>query len=94
MSFLLQWLGQFANWIWQAVQSLGLIVFNALMTGLATVIQDIPAPTFFADVAGWVGSIPSFAAYLIQGLEIPQGIAIVCAALVVRFLIRRLPFVG
>jgi hypothetical protein len=94
VSYLLQWLGNFATWLWTGLQHLGLIVFSALMQGLATVIQDIPAPAFFSDISGWVGSIPPFVSYLIQGLEIPQGITIVCTAMVIRFLIRRLPFVG
>lgn len=94
MQFLLTWLQNFATWLWTGLQHLCLIVFNAVMTGLATVIQDIPAPSFFADIAGWVGGIPSFAAYLIQGLEIPAGIVIVCTAMVLRFIIRRIPFIG
>jgi hypothetical protein len=94
MDFLLDWLAQFAAWLWTGLQHLCLIVFGALMTGLGNVINDIPAPGFGSTAAGYIGSIPPLAAYMIQAFQIPAGITIVCTAIVVRFIIRRLPFIG
>jgi hypothetical protein len=94
MVFLLQWLQAFASWLWTGLQHLGLIVFGALMQGLGQVIADIPVPGFATDAAGYIGSIPPLAAFLLHALQIGPGITIVCTAMLVRFVIRRLPFIG
>ena len=90
MSFLLGWLVTAFNWLINELYSLGVTLYNDVLTGLLAVVNAIPVPSFFSEVAGWVGSIPPTMAFFIQGFEIPQGIGILLAAMTLRFIIRRI----
>jgi Protein of unknown function (DUF2523) len=94
MSFLISFLSQLATWLQAMFIALPLYLLGLLLAGLNTLLQDIPVPSFFSGAAGYISSIPAFPAFLLQGLLIPQGLAIVISAYVIRFLIRRLPFIG
>lgn len=94
MSFLIHWIIAFAAWLWDAVSTLALECFKALLEGLATVLQAIPAPGFMADAASYIGSIPPLMAYLASSLQLGAGLTIIVTAYIVRFVIRRIPFIG
>lgn len=73
---------------------LPLHLFTGLMSGLAAVVNWIPAPPFFSNIAGWIGSIPSLAAFLLSALQIGTLVTILVAAYTLRFLIRRIFFLN
>jgi hypothetical protein len=64
-----------------------------LLDGLAAVLEAIPVPTWLEGVDVFAGIDPGVV-YFAEALMIPEGIAIVLSAYVLRFVIRRLPFVG
>jgi hypothetical protein len=76
------------------IEGLPLHAFSLLCQGLAAVINWIPAPAFFSDVAGWIGNTPPLAAWLLSALQIGSGATILVSAYTLRFLIRRIPFIG
>jgi hypothetical protein len=76
------------------IEGIPLHAFSLLCQGLAAVINWIPAPAFFADVAGWIGNTPPLAAWLLSALQIGSGATILVTAFTLRFLIRRIPFIG
>lgn len=48
----------------------------------------------FSNIAGWIGSIPSLAAFLLSALQIGTLVTILVAAYTLRFLIRRIFFLN
>jgi hypothetical protein len=94
MSYLLNWLYQAAAWFVTLIANFFLHVLTLLLQGLEALIAWIPAPSFFQNAAGWIGSIPPLLADFLSALQIGAGITIVVSALTLRFLIRRIPFIG
>lgn len=84
------------GWFFEQVQG----VFWALgeMLGLFFIwmFAQIPVPAFFSTghLSNLLANVPASVWYFIGALEIQAGIGIVLAASVVRFGIRRLPFIG
>lgn len=68
-----------ADWLWQAMLSL---ISSSAIVGLI-------------DVAGGLfDSIDSSVWYFMSIFQIPYGITVVLGAYVLRFLVRRIPFIG
>jgi len=94
MSDLIQAIGQWLQQIITLLTGLPLHVFSLLLQGLAAVISWIPAPAFFSDISGWIGNVPPLAAWLLSALQIGSLVTILVTAYTLRFLIRRIPFIG
>lgn len=94
MSFLLHWLASALQWLFNFVVGIPLHVFSLLLSGLAAMFNAIPAPSFFAQASGWIGNMPPLLAFLLSSLHIADGVGILVAAYTLRFLIRRIPFIG
>jgi hypothetical protein len=94
VSYVITFLGQLFAWLFSFLVDLPLYVLSLLFAGLATVINDIPAPGFFSDAAGWIGSMPPLAAYLLQTFAIGAGLTMVLSAYTLRFAIRRVFFLN
>jgi hypothetical protein len=94
MSFLIAFVGELAAWVAAFLVDLPLYILSLLLTGLAAMVNFIPAPTFVASATGWIGSLPPMVFYIMSSLQISNGLTIVFTAYVLRFLIRRLPFIG
>lgn len=86
-SELLQWVYDFFQW-------LGQTIFAGIMDALASVLEAIPVPAFFNQAAGFFDNIPDSVAYFLNMFAVGEGIAMILAALVLRFLIRRIPIIG
>lgn len=94
MSDLISAIGQYLQDIINFLTNLPLHLFSLLLSGLAALLNGIPAPSFFTDASGWIGSIPTLAAYLLSALQIGSLVTILVSAFALRFLIRRIPFIG
>ena len=94
MSDLISAIAQYIQDIVNFLTGLPLHIFSLLLSGLSALINGIPAPAFFSNAAGWIGSIPTLAAYLLAALQISSLVTILVSAYVLRFLIRRIPFIG
>jgi hypothetical protein len=84
---ILVWLFGFVGWCLEQT-------YNLLLVGLALVLQAIPVPSWLSNAGPVIGSMPSGVAYVLQSFEVPAGISILMAAYILRFVIRRLPFIG
>lgn len=94
MSFLLSFLSEIMGWIKDFFVDLPLYLLSLFLQGCATFINDLPVPSFFSDATGYIGSLPPLLLYCLAAMKIGQGIAIVLTAWGLRFLIRRIPFIG
>lgn len=94
MSDLISAIGQWVQDFFNFLLGLPLHIFSLLLSGLSYVLNAIPAPSFFTEASGWVGSIPTLAAYLLSALQIGSLVTILVSAYTLRWVIRRIPFIG
>lgn len=87
-------LHQFTDWILEAVQWLGKKIFSAIMDALGTFLSAIPIPDFINQAGSYFGGIPSNIAWAIQFFAVNEGLSMVTAALILRFILRRIPLIG
>jgi len=83
---------------WQDLQDLLLWIprklFELLLDGLAWVLKAIPVPDFVASAGGLLSSLPDGITWGFYLFNFSFGVGVVVAAYALRFLIRRLPFIG
>jgi len=94
MSDLITAIGQWIQSIITFLTGLPLHIFALLLQGLSAIINWIPAPGFYSNISGWIVSIPPLAAFLLSALQIGALVTILVTAYTLRFLIRRIPFIG
>jgi type III secretory pathway component EscT len=87
MSDLLQFLLDL--WLWVPRQ-----VFAWLLDALASLFESIPVPDFVTQAASALSSIGGNVLFFAEKFAVPEGVAMVLSAYVLRFLIRRIPFIG
>lgn len=73
---------------------LGLFFWNGMLDGLASVVEAIPAPGFLLNAGTYFGNIPGTIVYFFQFFAIAEGLAMITTALTLRFILRRIPFIG
>lgn len=69
-------------------------VWELLLDGLATVIEAIPVPDFVSNIGAYFGAISPNILFFAKLLAIPEGVAMYTTAMLLRFLIRRIPVIG
>lgn len=94
MQAILDFLIDALNWLVGAITWAALEVYGLILDALGTVIENIPAPEFLDNVEGWIAGIPPGVAYFAGAAQLDAAFAIFASAYTVRFLIRRIPFVG
>lgn len=94
MSSLIDFLGDLWQWLKDFLLWLPLKIWELLTDGLAAIIEAIPVPDFLVGVEDMIADIPPEVAFFAAPFMLQQGIAMLLAALLIRFLIRRLPLVG
>jgi len=94
MSDLINWLVGWWQQLVNFLEGLPLHIYTAMLSGLASLINWIPAPAFFGTVSGWIGAVPNLAAFLLGALQIGTLVTILVSAYTVRFLIRRIFFIN
>lgn len=93
-AWLAEKLEQVLQWIYDFFQWLGQKVFSAVLEGLSAFLNSIPVPDFFNNAANFFNSIPPSVIFFLNLFAVGEGIAMITLALVIRFLIRRIPFIG
>lgn len=83
----LEWIKEFFQWI-------GNFIYSGLLDGLASVIEAIPVPDFLSQANSFFGNIPSIIVFFFQYFAIAEGLGFIAVALVARFILRRIPFIG
>lgn len=92
--FLVDVISSFVQWLLDLLLYVPRVVFSEVMQGLAAVVSSIPVPDFVADVGSYWSGVPSDVMFFVAPLRLGTGLAMIATAYGVRFLIRRLPFVG
>lgn len=94
MTYLIQYIQTILTWLLGFVDWILIEVFHVLCTAVLAVISAIPVPSFFSGAAGLMAALPAGVVFFAQAAQISNGLAILMSAIGLRFLIRRLPFVG
>lgn len=84
---ILEWVKELLLWIPRKI-------WEELLDGLATVIESIPVPDFMLDAANAFDSIGGNVLFFAQKFAVGEGIAMVLAAYLLRFILRRIPLIG
>lgn len=85
---------EFLQWLLDMLLWLPKKLFQLIFDGLATFIERIPVPGFIANAQGFFSGIPSEIVYFINFFAVGEGLAMVTGALVLRFVLRRVPIIG
>jgi hypothetical protein len=94
MTYLIHFLQEILAWLLQFVDWILIEVFQVIGAAVLAVINAIPVPSFFASAGSFMAALPPGVVYFSQGLDLRTGFTILFTAIGLRFLIRRLPFVG
>lgn len=84
LEMLLWWMDESDN------QSLSL--FDRILSGLASLIEGIPVPDFLVNIGTY--QLPPDVAYFADFLLLDFGAGVIVSSFILRFLIRRIPFIG
>ena len=94
MSFLMNWLSGALQWLFNLIDKLPLHIYTLVTEGAAKIINAIPVPSFVASADSYIAALPPAVAYFSAGLQIPYGIGAIMSAYLLRFIIRRIPFIN
>jgi hypothetical protein len=87
-------LKEFANWLWHGFLDLLIDGLVLIFSAAAYLVENIPPPPQASYFGQAFAAIPCEIWYWLDMFRVPTGIQVLVAAYLVRFLIRRLPFVG
>lgn len=87
MSDLMQFLKDLLLWV-------PLKLWELLLDGLAALLEALPVPGFIQTADGAFSALSGNVLFFAQKFAVGDGIAMILSAYVLRFIIRRLPFVG
>lgn len=65
-----------------------------MLDGLASLLESIPVPDFVLQAQDAFAGIGGNVLFFAQKLAVGEGITMILAALVLRFLLRRIPLIG
>lgn len=85
---------EFQQWLLDMLLWLPKKLFQLIFDGLATFIERIPVPGFIANAQSFFSGIPSEIVYFLNFFAVGEGLAMVTGALVLRFVLRRVPIIG
>lgn len=83
-----------AQWVLDLLLYVPRLLFGELCQGVVSLVSSIPVPAFVSDVGSFWSGIPSDVMFFVAPLRLGTGLSMIATAYGVRFLIRRLPFVG
>lgn len=69
-------------------------IYMQLGEGVVAFFEWLPVPSFFYSASGAFDSIPSSIIFYGNALQIGPGISMILGAYLLRFIIRRIPFIG
>lgn len=72
--------------------SLGLWFYESIVFGLASLLESIPLPDFLTQMSSY--TLPDVVAWAAAPFMLSYGVGIIGSAYTLRFIIRRLPFIG
>ena len=87
-------LADFAQWLKDFFLWLPLKIWEMMLDALASVIEALPVPDFMSNAQGYMSSVGGNVLWVLDLFAVPQGMGMVMAALVLRFIVRRIPISG
>lgn len=87
LSDILVWFKDLLLWVPRKLTEL-------VLDGLALLVESIPVPTWLQNQTNLLGNISPEIAFFAEAFALSEGFAIVFGATLIRFLIRRIPFIG
>lgn len=87
-------LSRFAEWLKDLLLWIPKKVFELLMEGFAVLLESLPVPDFIIQASNAFSGISGNVLFFASKFAIAEGMAIYLGALVLRFIIRRIPFFG
>jgi len=84
----------FAQWLIDLLLYVPRLLFAALMNALAELLTAIPVPSWLDSAGSAFLNLSAGVMYWLEWFQLGTGISIVLSAYGLRFLIRRLPFIG
>lgn len=90
----MEWIGDALQWIYDFLLWLPRKLWQQLLEAFAAFFAAIPVPGFMTLAASYASSVPAEALWALDLFAVSTGLQMVLSALLLRFLIRRLPLVG
>lgn len=87
-------LSKFGDWLKDLLLWIPRKVFELLMDGFASLIEVLPVPEFMITASNAFAGISGNVLFFASKFAIAEGLTIYLGALVLRFIIRRIPFFG
>jgi hypothetical protein len=84
----------FAKWLLDALLYVPKWIWQELLKALAAVITAIPVPTWFQTFSTGMAGFTSQAVWWLDLIQFKVGLTMIAAALLARFLLRRVPLIG
>lgn len=94
MQMLLDYLRSIIEWIIAFPEWVIRWVFFKFMEAFGVILGAFPAPQFLTDFATYAAALTGEVWWFLNMFKITEGFSMVISALMLRFLIRRLPVVG
>lgn len=88
------WITGFFGYLIDSVQWLFKWAIATVLDALIAVLSAIPVPDWLGNTGSIMGAVPSSVLWGAQFIQLPYGLTAMGSALLLRFMIRRLPIVG
>lgn len=69
-------------------------VVDLVLDGALTLLEAIPAPDFFTNLQGYANAIDGSVLFWVAPLNISTGLGIIMSAYIIKFILKRIPFIG
>lgn len=87
------WISDALQWLLDALLWIPKKLWAELLDGFASAVESIPVPDFMANASSFFQGIPPGIVFFLDFFAVGEGLAMVISALVLRFVLRALPFV-
>lgn len=96
ITYLADWIVGLVKWIFGFIETIVAKILESILTFVGEMLNSALAPLagWVADAAGAFGGVAASVQFFIAPFQIGYGVAAVLGAYGVRFLIRRIPFIG
>ncbi|MCW8827519.1 MAG: hypothetical protein OQK94_00520 [Gammaproteobacteria bacterium] len=82
------------GWLWEVIIFLPKLLWDYLGDAVVTYVEEMEVPTWMENASNLGSVITPEMAYFMQGFALAEGLAIIGAALLLRFILRRIPIIG
>jgi hypothetical protein len=90
----MDWITDFAAWLKDLLLFVPRYLWQQITDSLASLIERIPVPDFVIQAKLNFSNLPTDMLYYMDVLQIPLGMSFIISALLLRFILRRIPIIG